>query len=152
MDRCLRAADLAAAEGRRAVVGSPRYQERGNDPQEGRPLVGRVHREALPIGLRPEIREESCGILVEMKHRLRLEIEHAARLLLQPAVPTYLREQWFQPVERVRRRVLHAAAFAFSACATLDAGSRPSAVQIARPALAMASRSTPCSTPRPFIR
>ena len=44
------------------------------------------------------------------------------------------------------------AAFAFNACATFEAGSRPSATQISRPALAMASRSTPCSMPSPFIR
>ena len=47
---------------------------------------------------------------------------------------------------------LQAALLALSACATLEAGSRPSATQMSRPALAMASRSTPCSMPRPFIR
>ena len=44
------------------------------------------------------------------------------------------------------------AAFAFSACATFEAGSRPSATQISRPAAAIASRSTPWLMPRPFIR
>src|SRR4051812_37303834 len=46
----------------------------------------------------------------------------------------------------------HAAALAFSACATFEAGSRPSSMQISRPADAIASRSTPWLMPRPFIR
>ena len=50
------------------------------------------------------------------------------------------------------RRGARHAAFAFKACATFEAGSRPSATQISRPARAMASRSTPCSMPSPFIR
>ena len=53
---------------------------------------------------------------------------------------------------KVSKRPATHAAFAFSACATFEAGSRPSATQISRPAVAMASRSTPCSMPRPFIR
>jgi len=49
------------------------------------------------------------------------------------------------------RYALHAA-LAFRACATLEAGSRPSATQMSRPAAAIASRSTPWAMPRPFIR
>ena len=64
-----------------------------------------------------------------------------------PSAPIWPRGGW-----RLERSCVQAAALAFSACATLDAGSRPSAAQISRPALAMASRSTPCSMPRPFIR
>jgi hypothetical protein len=47
------------------------------------------------------------------------------------------------PLIEIASGPLYVAHFAFSACATLDAGSRPSAAQMKRPASAMASRSTP---------
>jgi hypothetical protein len=66
-----------------------------------------VNRESHEVAAPFQIREESGGILMKMKERLRSAIENAATFFLQAVDSAQLREQRFQRIEGASSRMLH---------------------------------------------
>jgi hypothetical protein len=61
----------------------------------------RTHRQPLPLVPGPHVGEQSCGILVEVQEGSGLDVEHAARLLLQLRTLPNLDQQGFKGIERL---------------------------------------------------